>query len=101
MKQRPPDRRRMDAMVLRAIQRERLVGINRGQIEPVCDREEFFLWCVQAGDRPKYADFILPPLLFIAEQTRIELEAAGEDADADADEGADEGEGEDAGASAS
>ena len=68
MKHRPPGRTRLNAMVIRAVQRDRLVRIARGEIEPNCEREGFFQWSVQEGYRPKYADFILPPMLFLWEQ---------------------------------
>jgi len=67
----------LNDFVLREVQRLRLVRIARGEIEPNCEREGFFQWSLLEGHRPKYADFILPPLLFSWEQAAIEM---GEDA---------------------
>lgn len=80
MKHRPPASARIDALVLREIQRDRLVRIARGEIEPEGEREGLFQWWLLQGHRPTWADFILPPLLFLDEQCR--LEAAGAAADA-------------------
>ncbi|WP_298744761.1 hypothetical protein [uncultured Brevundimonas sp.] len=85
MKHRPLSRRRINDLVIHEVQRERLARIARGEIEPMCDREGFFLWSVREGGRPKYADFILPPLLYLYEQERLEHEARKEEADAPAD----------------
>ncbi|MDY6924932.1 MAG: hypothetical protein SWI22_13365 [Pseudomonadota bacterium] len=76
MKHRSPSIARIDALVIREVQRDRLVRIARGQIEPVGEREGFFQWWLLQGQRATLADFILPPLLYIDEQCR--LEAAGE-----------------------
>ena len=53
---------------LRAIQRVRLDMIARGQIEPFCDRERFFLFTLRDRGRAVPANYILPGLLFLAEK---------------------------------
>ncbi|GAA0868629.1 hypothetical protein GCM10009116_06220 [Brevundimonas basaltis] len=85
MKRRRPSRIRINAIVIREVQRRRLVRIARGEIEPNCEREGFFQWSLLEGHRPRYADFILPPLLFLWEQGDGGDEAdVPEDAPADA-----------------
>jgi hypothetical protein len=84
MKARRPSRVRLNGIVIHEIQRLRLVRIARGEIEPNCEREGFFQWSLLEGYRPKYGDFILPPILYLWEQERADDEdddAAGEAAD--------------------
>ncbi|HYC69268.1 hypothetical protein [Brevundimonas sp.] len=75
MRNRPPSPMRLKAALLYEVQRARLEKIRRGEIEPLYDREFYYLWTWRDGRRPKYADFILPPLLFLAEQ---ELHGGGD-----------------------
>ena len=77
MKTRRPCRMRLNGLVIREVQRQRLVRIARGEIEPNCDREEFFQWSVLEGCRPRCSDFILPPMLWLWEQEEAE-DAAGD-----------------------
>lgn len=69
MKRRRPCRRRINDAVINEVQRRRLVSIARGEIEPNCEREGFFQWSLIEGYRPRYADFIVPPILFLWEQS--------------------------------
>ena len=88
MKPRQTDRRRQRDQFLRQIQRLRVRGIARGEIEPASEREEGWLVNLRTGARFREDDFIIPGLLFSAERMLIELEAqeAGEEgADAQAD----------------
>ena len=75
--------RRKDALY-RAIQRTRLDRIADGEIEPRFDHEHYFLWTVRAGRRARYADFILPGLLFAAETEAAKMAEAAAPAPADA-----------------
>jgi len=67
MKPRRPCRRRRKATLMWDIQRHRLARIAAGEIEPRYERERWFLWSLQAGERVNYADFIVPGLMFLAE----------------------------------
>ena len=69
---RPCRRRHLDAF-LRALQRQRLLDIAEGRGEPVCQREQWFQWSLGTSRPPRPDDFILPPVLFLAE---CELESA-------------------------
>ncbi len=67
MKARRPGRaRQMDAMY-RAIQHLRLEKIAKGELEPICPREQYFLWTLQAMGRVDHDDFVVSGLLFMAE----------------------------------
>ena len=78
MKHRRPGNAFFNAMVIREVQRDRLARIARGEIEPACEREGLFQWSLREGHRPKYADFILPMMLYLLEQE--DLAAAGDEA---------------------
>ena len=54
------------------------------EIEPLYPHEHYFLWTVRAGRRARYADFILPGLLFAAEVENARNAAAEAVAPADA-----------------
>ena len=56
----------MDAMY-RAAQRLRLEKIAEGAAEPICPREQYFLWTLRARRIVNPPDFILPGLQFMAE----------------------------------
>ncbi|MBX9460357.1 MAG: hypothetical protein KL785_03845 [Brevundimonas sp.] len=81
MKRRRPSRLRINDIVIRETQRLRLAGIARGDIEPNCEREGFFQWSLLEGHRPRYSDFILPPILFLWEQEETDDDDAAGEAD--------------------
>ncbi|RZJ78895.1 MAG: hypothetical protein EON88_33650 [Brevundimonas sp.] len=68
MRPRRPSRRRHTDAFLRELQRQRLLRIARRRADPVCEREQWFQWSIATGRRPRLSDYILPPLLFIAER---------------------------------
>ncbi|HYD28618.1 hypothetical protein [Brevundimonas sp.] len=76
MKPRRPARQRRRDAFYRAVQCIRLDRIAAGTLEPRFDREHYFLWTLNARGRADYADFIVPGLLFMAEYTAGETEAA-------------------------
>ena len=78
MKRRSLSRRAYDRAFAREAQLYRLEGIARGELEPICDRESYFLWTLHQGGRVAFADFILPLPLLLVETTAI----MGEDVDA-------------------
>lgn len=45
----------------------RLQAIARRELEPLYDREHYFRWTLDLHGRANPDDFILPPLLFLAE----------------------------------
>lgn len=57
------------------IQRHRLAGIASHAVEPMSEREWFFLWTLRAGEKPNLHDYILPPLLFHAEMAALKNKA--------------------------
>lgn len=67
MRSRRPSRRRHTDAFLRELQRQRLLRIAGRRAEPVCEREQWFQWSLATGRRPRLSDYILPPLLFLAE----------------------------------
>ena len=69
--------RQMDAMY-RAAQRLRLEKIAKGEAEPDCPREQYFLWTLQAMGRVHYDDFIVSGLLFMAEKEERKIQAEQE-----------------------
>lgn len=77
MKRRHLSRRAYDRVFARELQLHRLEGIARGELEPLCDREAYFLWTLRQDGRAAFADFILPLPLLLVEATAM----AGEDVD--------------------
>jgi hypothetical protein len=77
MRHRRPCRRRHNAAFLRELQRQRLVDIAEGRAAPGCRREQGFLWTLKSRRPLRLSDFILPPLLFLAED---EMEVGGSSA---------------------
>ena len=53
------------------VQRLRLDAIARGEAEPDSDREELFLRALRAGRKVRARDYVLPALMFRAEQARM------------------------------
>lgn len=74
---RPARLRRRDAFY-RTVQRLRLERIADGSLEPRYAREHYFLWTLQSRGRADYADFILPSLLFLAEDELERTDRKGE-----------------------
>lgn len=69
-----------------AIQHHRLMQIAERRIEPHFEREHLFLWTLQSRRIANPADFILPGLLFMAENMTDPLDRLAARADDDADE---------------
>ena len=80
-RRRPGRARHMDAMY-RAVQRLRLEKIAKGEDKPICPREQYFLWTLQAMGRVDYDDFIVSGLLFMAEKEERAIQAEQEAASA-------------------
>lgn len=76
MKRRQLSRHAYDRAFARESQLCRLEGIARGELEPMCDREDYFLWTLRQGDRVDFADFILPLPLLLVELAAMEVEDA-------------------------
>ncbi|GAA0870742.1 hypothetical protein GCM10009116_25790 [Brevundimonas basaltis] len=62
-------------LIYRAVQRARLDRLAKGEIEPICPREEYFLWTLEAMDRVDPDDFVVSGLLFLAEKEERAIQA--------------------------
>ncbi len=62
----PRDRRPRitDRQFIQALQHLRLEGLETGRLQPLSDREEFYLRLFRGGHRPDREDFILSRPLF-------------------------------------
>jgi len=75
MRPRRPSLARNRRLFAYALQRHRLELVATGRAEPRCEREQLFLWSMQARHVVTYADFILPWPLLLAEQAQLRLDA--------------------------
>lgn len=75
MKRRPLSRPAYDRAFARELQLHRLERIARGELEPLCEREAYFLWTLRQNGRAAFADFILPLPLLLLEAESVEGEA--------------------------
>ena len=71
---RRPSRRRMDRVLAHTIQRVRLEGIARGEIEPLSFRELCFQWRLEDRGSVHFEDFIVSWPLLEAEMLEIRME---------------------------
>ncbi|RZI98122.1 MAG: hypothetical protein EON90_14615 [Brevundimonas sp.] len=70
MKPRRQSRRVYARAFALTLQRLRLEGIARGELKPLCVREEFFLRALRERGRADPADFIIPHPLLLLEAMR-------------------------------
>ena len=61
------------------MQRHRLEGIARGDLDPINDREEFFLRMLRRDGRARYRDFIVPRSLLLLEVVALRADADAAD----------------------